>query len=82
MTKSNYVSASSEKVVSDENANSSVSTYQNMTNQKRIVTLHKTLKDLLPTVLQSGFYGETTISFKIQDGIIQIIRSSVEEWHN
>ncbi len=73
MTKSNFVS--------EENTDYVVSTRENPTNQKRILIIQDALKDLLPSVLNQQFYGEATLTFKVQDGIIQTIRTNVGKSH-
>lgn len=54
-------------------------TMGNETNQNRTESIFRSLNDILDDVLTPQFYGNASIQFTVQDGIIQTIRSSVEK---
>lgn len=51
----------------------------NETNQDKIIRLQEILRTLLMQVLLRGYYGNASMTFVVQDGIIQGIRTTLEK---
>ncbi len=51
----------------------------NETNQDRSEKLFQTLRESLSEALKEGFYGNLMLNCCVQNGIIQLIRTSVEK---
>lgn len=54
-------------------------TRENETNQLRAEKLHTMLNEVLIQVMTPGFHGNLSVVCRVQDGILQSLRSSVEK---
>ena len=56
-----------------------MSTTTNATNCHRVETLHVLMHEILIQVLRKEFYGNVSLRFTIQDGVIQGLQYTLEK---